>query len=199
MSVAVRADRVDGVRDGNVLLDSVSLTVRSGEHWALLGANGAGKSTLLALLGAVSHPTRGTVEVLGRALGGLRELRAHLGQVDPRRPLRVRDVVLTGLTNSAEPVPRRSPAVEDLARADRLLEMLGTGGRGGARGQYARTRCCRAAAGVPAHARRRADDRSGQHVLRPPRADRPYGRPVDRTGGAGHGDGGVAPGSSSSS
>ncbi|WP_093798432.1 ABC transporter ATP-binding protein [Streptomyces sp. Wb2n-11] len=139
MSVVIRADRVDVVRDGNVLLDSVSLTVRGGEHWALLGANGAGKSTLLALLGAVSHPTRGTVEVLGRALGrvDLRELRAHLGHVDPRHPLRsplrVRDVVLTGLTDSVEPVPRWSPAAGDLARADRLLEMLGMGGRSVAR------------------------------------------------------------------
>lgn len=46
------------------LVQEVSLTVRSGEHWALLGPNGAGKSTLLGLLGTLVHPTRGTVEVL---------------------------------------------------------------------------------------------------------------------------------------
>ncbi|MET9513708.1 ATP-binding cassette domain-containing protein [Streptomyces sp. NPDC002994] len=140
-TVVIEADRVDVVRDGNLLLDSVSLTVRSGEHWALLGANGAGKSTLLGLLGAVSHPTRGTVEVLGRELGrvDLRELRTYLGHVNPRHPLRsplrVRDVVLTGLTNSVEPVPRRATDAEDLNRADRLLGMLGMGGKGDAREQ----------------------------------------------------------------
>nr|WSW66069.1 ATP-binding cassette domain-containing protein [Streptomyces sp. NBC_00995] len=131
----IRADGVRLVRDGNVLLDSVSLTVRGGEHWALLGANGAGKSTLLGLLGAVAHPTRGTVEVLGRTLGraDLRELRTLLGHVDPRHPLRspltVGQVVLTGLTNSVEPVPRRPPGAEDRERAERLLEMLGMGGK----------------------------------------------------------------------
>lgn len=131
----IRADRVCLVRDGNVLLDSVSLTVRSGEHWALLGANGAGKSTLLGLLGAVTHPTRGSVEVLGRTLGrvDLRELRTLLGHVDPRHPLRspltVSQVVLTGLTNSVEPLPRWSPGAEQRERAERLLRMLGMGGR----------------------------------------------------------------------
>lgn len=131
----IRADRVCLVRDGNVLLDSVSLTVRSGEHWALLGANGAGKSTLLGLLGAVTHPTRGSVEVLGRTLGrvDLRELRTLLGHVDPRHPLRspltVRQVVLTGLTNSVEPLPRWSPGAEQRDRAERLLRMLGMGGK----------------------------------------------------------------------
>lgn len=131
----IRADRVSLVRDGNVLLDSVSLTVRGGEHWALLGANGAGKSTLLKLLGAVAHPTRGTVEVLGRTLGrvDLRELRTLLGHVDPRHPLRspltVSQVVLTGLTNSVEPLPRWSPGAEQRERAGRLLKMLGMGGK----------------------------------------------------------------------
>ncbi|MFF8916300.1 ABC transporter ATP-binding protein [Streptomyces sp. NPDC015032] len=131
----IRADGVSLVRDGNVLLDSVSLTVRSGEHWALLGANGAGKSTLLGLLGAVNHPTRGTVEVLGRTLGrvDLRELRSLLGHVNPRHPLRsplsVREVVLTGLTNSVEPVPRWSASEEQRAQAERLLKMLGMGGK----------------------------------------------------------------------
>lgn len=135
----IRADGVTLVRDGRVLLDSVSLTVRGGEHWALLGANGAGKSTLLGLLGAIRHPTRGTVEVLGRTVGrvDLRELRTLLGHVDPRHPLRsplsVNDVVLTGLTNSVEPVPRWSASPEQRERADRLLKMLGMGGKEGSR------------------------------------------------------------------
>ncbi|MGW1108915.1 ABC transporter ATP-binding protein [Streptomyces sp. NPDC002540] len=135
----IRADGVSLVRDGTVLLDSVSLVVRGGEHWALLGANGAGKSTLLGLLGAVNHPTRGSVEVLGRTLGrvDLRELRSLLGHVNPRHPLRsplsVHEVVLTGLTNSVEPVPRWSASAEQRARAERLLKMLGMGGKTGSR------------------------------------------------------------------
>ncbi|MFG2596428.1 ABC transporter ATP-binding protein [Streptomyces sp. NPDC048462] len=135
----IKADGVTLVREGRVLLDSVSLTVRGGEHWALLGANGAGKSTLLGLLGAIRHPTRGTVEVLGRTIGrvDLRELRTLLGHVDPRHPLRsplsVNDVVLTGLTNSVEPVPRWSASPEQRERAARLLKMLGMGGKEGSR------------------------------------------------------------------
>lgn len=183
----IRADGVRLVRDGNVLLDSVSMTVRSGEHWALLGANGAGKSTLLGLLGAVTHPTHGSVEVLGRTIGrvDLRELRTLLGHVNPRHPLRsplsVREVVLTGLTNSVEPVPRWSASAEQQEQADRLLKMLGMQGRTGSRwpslsqGERGRTliaralmpqprlllldeaghrsgpRCPRAAAGRPGH------------------------------------------------
>lgn len=139
MTIVVRVDDVDVVRDGNVLLDSITLTVRAGEHWALLGANGAGKSTLLGMVGAVAHPTRGTVEILGERLGriDLRQLRTRLGHVNPRHPLRsplrVADVVLTGLTNSVEPVPRWSPSPAERERAGRLLEMLGMGGRTGAR------------------------------------------------------------------
>ncbi|WP_373310507.1 ABC transporter ATP-binding protein [Streptomyces violarus] len=64
---------------------------------------------------------------LGRV--GLRELRAHVGHVDPRHPLtsplRVRDVVLTGLTNSVEPLPRWRPTPEQVERAERLIRTLG--------------------------------------------------------------------------
>lgn len=51
------------------VLDGISMTVHAGEHWALLGPNGAGKSTLLGLCGALTHPTAGTVEVLGHRIG----------------------------------------------------------------------------------------------------------------------------------
>ncbi|MGW3954511.1 ABC transporter ATP-binding protein [Streptomyces sp. NPDC004752] len=127
------------VRDGNPILREVSLTVRAGEHWALLGANGAGKSTLLSLLGALAHPTRGTVEVLGHQLGrvDMRQLRSYVGHVNPRHdlrsPLKVQDVVLTGLTNTIERVPRWEPTAEQIATADRLIGLLGLTDRHGAR------------------------------------------------------------------
>ncbi|MFB7282664.1 ABC transporter ATP-binding protein [Streptomyces hydrogenans] len=135
----LRVTGVDLVRDGNPLLRDISLTVRPGEHWALLGSNGAGKSTLLSLLGALAHPTRGTVEVLGERLGrvDMRLLRSRVGHVDPRHPLRspltVRDVVLTGLTNSVERVPRWAPTGDETAAAEDLIDLLGLGGLGEAR------------------------------------------------------------------
>ncbi|MGW2255916.1 ABC transporter ATP-binding protein [Kitasatospora sp. NPDC001660] len=127
----LRTKDVDVVRDGRHLLRGISLAIRPGEHWALLGPNGAGKSTLLALLGAVSHPTRGEVDVLGHRLGrvDIRELRAHLGHVNPRHPLRspltVREVVLTGYTNTIEPEWHRKPDPEAVDRAERLIGTLG--------------------------------------------------------------------------
>ncbi|ADI06165.1 ABC transporter ATP-binding protein [Streptomyces bingchenggensis BCW-1] len=134
-SPVLRAEDVDVVRDGRYLLRSISLTVCEGEHWALLGANGAGKSTLLGLLGALTHPTRGTVQVLGHTLGrvDLRELRTLVGHVNPRHPLRsplrVLDVVLTGLTNTVEAVPRRRTEPGRVEQAERLLDTLGVDAR----------------------------------------------------------------------
>ncbi|MET9954836.1 ATP-binding cassette domain-containing protein [Streptomyces sp. NPDC006339] len=133
------ADAVHVVRDGNALLADVSLTVHPGEHWALLGPNGAGKTTLLSLLGAHLHPTHGRVEVLGHRLGrtDLRGLRAHIGHVNPRHPLRsaprLYDVVLTGLTNSLERPPRWEPTRRDRERADELIATLGLTARSEAR------------------------------------------------------------------
>ncbi|MFG1817140.1 ABC transporter ATP-binding protein [Kribbella sp. NPDC049174] len=124
---------VDFVRDGKLLLAGVSLTIGDGERWALLGPNGAGKSTLLGLCGAVTHPTRGTVEILGRRLGtvDIRTLRESIGHVNPRHPLRspltIVDVVLTGLTGTVERMPRWQPTPAQDARALDLIDLLGIG------------------------------------------------------------------------
>ncbi|GAV40697.1 ABC transporter ATP-binding protein [Streptomyces acidiscabies] len=121
------------VRDGRAILQEVTLKVRTGEHWALLGANGAGKSTLLGLLGARVHPTSGTVDVLGKRLGrvDVRDLRTYVGHVDPRHPLHTplttREVVLTGITNSVAPLPRWQPTPEQRDRAEELMNTLGLG------------------------------------------------------------------------
>ena len=127
----LRLGEVAFVRDGRVLLDGINFRAGAGDHWALLGPNGAGKSTLLSLCGAVSHPTRGSVAVLGRKLGrvDVRELRESIGHVSPHHPLTsplsVRQVVLTGATSTTQLVPRWSPTMAVIERADSLIDELG--------------------------------------------------------------------------
>lgn len=48
---------------GRTVLHEVSLTLRAGEHVALVGTSGAGKSTLARLVAGVQQPTGGTASV----------------------------------------------------------------------------------------------------------------------------------------
>ncbi|MGW0183173.1 ABC transporter ATP-binding protein [Nocardia sp. NPDC003345] len=124
-------------RDGDQIIDGISLTVRAGEHWALLGPNGAGKSTLLGFCGARTHPTTGTVRVLGAQLGRveLQRLRRSIGHVDPRHPLRspltVHEVALTGLTATVDMPLRWAPSAEEEAAATAALDAVGMAGKAG--------------------------------------------------------------------
>jgi len=132
-------DDVSFRRDGREIISGISLSVKAGEHWALLGANGAGKSTLMALCGAVNHPSSGTVSVLGERLGRveMKALRRSIGHVNPRHqilaPLTIRQVVLTGLTGSNELSPRWEPTHAELAKADALVEQFGLAPKAGLR------------------------------------------------------------------
>src|SRR3954465_8829658 len=50
---------------GVVALNDYSMEVRPGEVIGLVGENGAGKSTLMKILGGVTPPDRGTIEIDG--------------------------------------------------------------------------------------------------------------------------------------
>ncbi|MDM4763317.1 ATP-binding cassette domain-containing protein [Galbitalea sp. SE-J8] len=130
----LRLSDVSLVRQGRPLLDEVDWTVEAGERWALIGANGAGKSTLLSLAGAVTHPSSGTVEILGERLGrvDIRAVREHIGHVNPRHPLAspltIEQVALTGFTGTTELMMRWQPTDAELARVAELLRTLGIAG-----------------------------------------------------------------------
>ena len=115
-----------------MLLDAVYWEVGAGEHWIVLGPNGAGKTTLLNMAAAVSQPSAGTVEVLGRRLGqaDVRGLREHIGLVDARlaralRPsLNGREIVLTGAFGSIA-LQRSKLTDAHRERAAALLALIG--------------------------------------------------------------------------
>jgi iron complex transport system ATP-binding protein len=74
-------DEVEVIRDGNRILGPISWELLPGQRWVVLGPNGAGKTTFLQLLGALIHPTRGSVEILGEKLGQVDvfDLRPRIG------------------------------------------------------------------------------------------------------------------------
>lgn len=66
VGAAVTVDAVShAYGPGRTVLHEVSLTLRAGEHVALVGTSGAGKSTLARLVAGVQQPTGGTVSVAG--------------------------------------------------------------------------------------------------------------------------------------
>jgi len=111
-----------------MLLDNLTLAFAAGELVMVVGPNGAGKTTLLRCLDGELTPTRGRVELAGRALRDWprREL-ARVRAVLPQQstldfPFSARDVVLMGR------MPHPSGDAEDRAIATRALEMCDCAG-----------------------------------------------------------------------
>jgi iron complex transport system ATP-binding protein len=131
-AAVLRLDEVTVVRDGYVLLSSVSWAVSAGERWVVLGPNGAGKTTLLQVAASRQFPSTGTAELFGSRLGRVNvfDLRFRVGLVSsvraetPSPRERVIDVVLTA---GWSVLGRGAEEYEDvdLTRARELLAQLG--------------------------------------------------------------------------
>ena len=98
---ALEARGVSVTAGGNVLVDDVSLTCRSGEVVGIIGPNGAGKSTLLKALAGITRPARGCAKIHGRQVARMSatarsQLIAYAPQSAAVLPFTAMDVVLMG-------------------------------------------------------------------------------------------------------
>ncbi len=132
MSDLIRTDHVSYRYHGRVpALDDVSLSIRAGELFAVIGSNGSGKSTLLQIMSGVIHPSEGNVyfaekEVSEQALRDrsfLRFFRERVGYVFQDSDVQlfcptVLDELLYG------PAQLDISEKEALARAEEVMEML---------------------------------------------------------------------------
>jgi iron complex transport system ATP-binding protein len=91
--------QVNVARGERVVLHDVNLTIRAGEHVAILGPNGCGKSTLIMAVTCQVYPIFQPgmrVRIFGRERWDLTQLRRHFGVVGAELPGE-RTAVTTGL------------------------------------------------------------------------------------------------------
>ncbi|MCP2327414.1 iron complex transport system ATP-binding protein [Hamadaea flava] len=132
--LAVAADHVVVTRSGQHLLRDLTWRVELDERWVVLGPNGAGKTTLINLAAGRTHPTSGTMHVLGERIGrtDLHELRTRVGlstaalaETIPADEI-VRNVVVTAAW-SVMGRWKEDYDPGDLARAEALMAQFGVG------------------------------------------------------------------------
>ena len=115
-----------------VALEDISLTVRDGEIFGIIGLSGAGKSTLVRCINLLERPTSGRVLIDGREITALPrkqllKLRQSIGMIFQGFNLLEQRTVLHNVTFPLEVSGlRRSEAK---ARATELLELVGLADR----------------------------------------------------------------------
>lgn len=120
----------------NVLHD-ISLSIKEGQHTAILGANGSGKSTLLKLFSNDIYPRYSSVmkkEVFGKKIWDIWELKRHLGIItnDLHYEFTQRagflngfEVVLSGFFSSFHIYEHQSFLPQQVEKANEVLAYLG--------------------------------------------------------------------------
>jgi ABC-type bacteriocin/lantibiotic exporter with double-glycine peptidase domain len=137
VSIAIRDGAV--VAAGHRILRDVNLTIRPGEHVAIVGASGAGKSSLIGLLLGWHRLADGTLEVDGLPIttATLEQLRRNTAWVDPAIQIWNRSFVDNLGYSSADAALDRIGEALDTASLKNVLRNLPDGlqtrlGEGGA-------------------------------------------------------------------
>ncbi|RKX71785.1 ABC transporter ATP-binding protein [candidate division WOR-3 bacterium] len=130
-SAIIRLKDVSVAYQKDLVLTKINLQIDEGEFVTVLGPNGAGKTTLLTTINGLGRIRGGEVWIFGIRLTPSRagEIRKEIGYVpqilnlDPRMPIRVRDVVRIGRFGKVGLIHRLSSRDEDIV--DEVMALTG--------------------------------------------------------------------------
>jgi len=124
---------VNVARGEAVVLHDLSLSLRTGEHVAILGPNGCGKSTLIKTITCECYPIvapETSIRLLGRERWDISQLRQHLGVVETNMPgertgvTRGIDAVVAGFFSASTLWPNLHVTAEMRERAHAALARM---------------------------------------------------------------------------
>lgn len=116
-------------KNGTVVgVDNVSLTIREGEIFGIVGYSGAGKSSLLRCINLLERPTKGTIKVDGVDLTklkgeSLRRARLKIGMIFQHFYLISQKTVFENVAFALKAA--KVPKDQIKPRVEELLEMVG--------------------------------------------------------------------------
>jgi len=129
MPAIASVENLDFAFGESLVLKHVTLDIEQGTTVGLIGPNGGGKTTLIRLLLGLLKPTRGQIRIAGLAPRDAVRRGDVIGYVPQSQrlpsslPLSARQVVRLGLVGKAGMF--RSPAKDDLAFVDELMDLVG--------------------------------------------------------------------------
>src|ERR1700760_2685807 len=98
------------------VLQAIDLEIPPGQFVAIVGRSGCGKSTLLRLRAGLEKPTRGTIEIDGRAAAWREQVRLMFQEPRLLPWQRVLANVIVGLSHAASGEDRRDQAMAAIAQ-----------------------------------------------------------------------------------
>ncbi|MEA4906872.1 MAG: ATP-binding cassette domain-containing protein [Anaerolineaceae bacterium] len=127
--MSITLENVSKRYHGHPVVNNVSLEVKDGEFFVLLGSSGSGKTTILSLIAGLNVADSGVIRIAGRDVSALPAQQRRVGYVFQNYALfqnmSVADNIEFGLS------VHRVPRADRQHRRDELLEMVGLVGLGG--------------------------------------------------------------------